>query len=536
MSNGKAKPITEQQNTPGSSWKPRVNPWIIAVAVTLAAFMEILDTTIVNVALPYIAGSLAVSNDQANYALTSYLVANGIVLTISGWVSDTIGRKRYFIICIAMFTVCSFLCGISQSLAQIVIFRAMQGLFGGGLQPNQQSIILDTFEPAKRGAAFAVTAIATIVAPVLGPTLGGYLTINYGWRWIFFVNIPVGIFAVIVNFLVVQDPPWEKAKQKRKRRGIDYIGLGLISLGLGCLQVMLDRGEDDDWFGSKFITIMALLAFIGVFGAIAWLLTAKKPIVNLEVFKDKNFTMGCVLIGAMGMILYSSAVIIPQFSQEVLGYDAYKSGLILSPGGLVVIVLIPIVGQVQKRVPTRYIVMFGFFLMGLALLYSSGLVPNIDYRTLVIMRSLQTAALGFLFVPISTIAYLTLPRKMQPDGAALFSMFRNVLGAVGISISAALVTERTQADQAHLSKFMTPLNNGYNNLIQQSESALRALGRAPDSVHTLAVSHTYSTYMKQAQVLAYGNIFLYTSIIAFLVVPFCFLISNRKAAGGGGGH
>ena len=519
-----------------NGWKPKFNPWIIAVAVTLAAFMEILDTTIVNVALPYIAGALAVSNDQANYALTSYLVANGIVLTVSGYVSDTIGRKRYFLICIGMFTVCSFLCGISQSLAQIVIFRAFQGLFGGGLQPNQQSIILDTFEPAKRGAAFAVTAVATIVAPVLGPTLGGYLTINYGWRWIFFVNIPVGIFAVIVNFFVVQDPPWEKAKQSRRRHGIDYIGLGLISLGLGCLQVMLDRGEDDDWFGSRFIVTMAVLAFVGVFGAIAWLLTAKRPIVNLDVFKDKNFAMGCVLIGTMGMILYSSAVIIPQFSQEVLGYDAYKSGLILSPGGLVVIVLIPIVGQIQKRVQTRYIVMFGFFLMGAALLYSSGLVPDIDYKTLVIMRSAQTAALGFLFVPISSIAYLTLPRKVQSDGAALFSMFRNVLGAVGISMSAALVTERSQADQAHLSKFMTPLHNGYNVYIQRSEAALRSLGTAQANVHTVAVSHTYQTYLRQAQVLAYGNVFLYTSVIAFLVVPFCFLISKKTAAGGGGGH
>ncbi len=531
-SNGKAA----KAGPAGDGWRPAVNPWIIAVAVTLAAFMEILDTTIVNVALPYIAGSLAVSNDQANYALTSYLVANGIVLTVSGYVSDTIGRKRYFLICIGMFTVCSFLCGISQSLAQIVIFRAFQGLFGGGLQPNQQSIILDTFEPAKRGAAFAVTAVATIVAPVLGPTLGGYLTINYGWRWIFFVNIPVGIFAVIVNFFVVQDPPWEKAKQSRRRHGIDYIGLGLISLGLGCLQVMLDRGEDDDWFGSRFIVTMAVLAFVGVFGAIAWLLTAKRPIVNLDVFKDKNFAMGCVLIGTMGMILYSSAVIIPQFSQEVLGYDAYKSGLILSPGGLVVIVLIPIVGQIQKRVQTRYIVMFGFFLMGAALLYSSGLVPDIDYKTLVIMRSAQTAALGFLFVPISSIAYLTLPRKVQSDGAALFSMFRNVLGAVGISMSAALVTERSQADQAHLSKFMTPLHNGYNVYIQRSEAALRSLGTAQANVHTVAVSHTYQTYLRQAQVLAYGNVFLYTSVIAFLVVPFCFLISKKTAAGGGGGH
>ncbi len=520
----------------GQNWKPRFNPWLIAVSVTLAAFMEILDTTIVNVALPYIAGSLAVSSDQANYALTSYLVANGIVLTISGWIADTIGRKRYFLICLAMFTVCSFLCGISQSLAQIVIFRAMQGFFGGGLQPNQQAIILDTFEPAKRGAAFSITAIATIVAPVLGPLLGGYLTVTYDWRWIFFVNIPVGLLAVISNFFLVEDPPWEKEKQKRKGRGIDYIGLGLIALGLGCMQVMLDRGEDDDWFGSPFIVTMGVLAFIGIFGAICWLLTAKKPIVNLDIFKDKNFAMGCTLIAAMGFILYSSAVVIPQFSQQVLGYDAYNSGLILAPGGLVIIALIPIVGVISKKVQTRYIVMFGFALMGVALVYSSGLVPNIDFKTLVLMRSAQTAALGFLFVPISQIVYLTLPRRLQSDGAALFSMFRNVFGAVGISLATALVTERTQANQAHLSKFVTPLYDGYANYIQQSEAALRALGRAPGSLNQQATSHAFTVFRGQAQVLGYSNVFLYTSVIAFIVVPFCLLISKKKAQGGGAGH
>ena len=516
-------------------WKPKYNPWLIAIAVTLAAFMEILDTTIVNVALPYIAGTLAASSDEATYALTAYLVANGIVLTIAGWLSDTIGRKRYFIICLVMFTVFSFLCGISQSLGQLVVFRAFQGFFGGGLQPNQQAIILDTFPPAKRGAAFAVTAIATIVAPVLGPTLGGYLIEHLDWRWIFFVNIPFGAVAVFANFVLVEDPPWEKEKSQKKGRGIDYVGLALISLGLGCMQFALDRGEDDDWFGSRFIVIMSVLAFIGIFGAICWLLTAKKPIIDLDVFRDRNFAMGCVLIAAMGMILYASAVLIPQFSQQELGYTALLSGLILSPGGIVVIILIPIVGRLMKVVPTRYIVMTGFTIMGFALMYSSRLVVSIDYWTLVYMRSFQTAALGFLFVPISTIAYLTLPQRYRSDGAALFSMFRNVGGAVGISVATALVTERRQADQAHLSKFMTPLNQGYNELIQKSEAALRTLGRAAGSVHDEAVSHTYQMYIQQSTVLAYNNVFQYSAALAFLVVPLCFLISKKTAQGGGGG-
>ena len=341
--------------------------------------------------------------------------------------------------------------------------------------------------------------------------------------------------AVVANFFLVEDPPWEKDKQKRKTKGIDFIGLGLITLGLGCLQVMIDRGEDDDWFGSGFIRIMAVLAFIGIFGAISWLLVAKKPIIDLDVFKDRNFAMGCVLIAAMGMILYASAVLIPQFSQQQLGYTALLSGLILSPGGLVVIVLIPIVGQLMKRVPTRYIVMIGFTIMGFALLYSSNLIPNIDYWTLVKMRSAQTAALGFLFVPISTIAYLTLPQTMRSDGSALFSMCGNVGGAIGFAIATALVTERRQADQAHLAGFMTTLNQGYNELIQQSEQGLRTLGRTAAAVHDQAVSHTYQTYLNQAAVLAYNNVFQYSAVVAFAVVPLCFLISGKTAKGGGGG-
>ena len=278
-------------------WKPAYNPWLIAVAVTLAAFMEVLDTTIVNVALPHIAGSLSSSSDEATWALTSYLVANGIVLTISGWLSDLLGRKRYFIICIAMFTVCSFLCGTANSLGQLIVYRLAQGFFGGGLQPNQQSIILDTFPPARRGAAFGVAAIATVVAPVLGPTLGGYITDQASWRWIFFLNIPVGMLAVFLVSILVEDPPWERNKRSR---GVDYIGLSLITLGLGALQIMMDRGEDEGWFQSGFIWLMALIAFLGILGAIGWLLVAKKPIVDLNVFKDRNFAAGCVLIGRDG--------------------------------------------------------------------------------------------------------------------------------------------------------------------------------------------------------------------------------------------
>ena len=515
---------------PAAQWKPRFNPWLIAVSVTLAAFMEILDTTIVNVALPHIAGTMSASNDEATWTLTSYLVANGIVLTISGWLADLLGRKRYFLICLGMFTVCSFLCGIADSLGQLIIFRLLQGFFGGGLQPNQQSIILDSFPPAKRGAAFGVAAIATVVAPILGPTLGGFITDNASWRWIFFINVPVGIFAVFLNSILVEDPPWEKNK---RARGMDFIGLSLITIGLGSLQVMMDRGEDDDWFGSPFIVATALVAFLGILGAVLWLLVARRPIVHLEVFKDKNFTGGCLMIGAMGAILYGSAVIIPQLAQEILGYTATWSGLILSPGGVVVIMLIPIVGRLMTVLQTRLIVAIGFFVMGCALVYSSGLAPDIDFKTLVMMRSFQSGALAFLFVPISTLTYLTLPLELRGDGAALFSMFRNVFGSIGVSMSTALVVQRSQARQSYLSQWFSPFHQPYNALLARYEQTLVATGHAAGA-HAIAVGQVYRQFITQVAILAYSDVFFLLGLVAFAVVPFCFLLTGKTGGGAPG--
>jgi len=435
-------------------------------------------------------------------------------------------------ICIAMFTVCSFLCGTSTSLTELIVFRLAQGFFGGGLQPNQQSIILDTFPPAKRSSAFAVAAIATVVAPVLGPTLGGYITDQATWRWIFFLNVPVGIIAVLAVSVLVEDPPWEKNKRSR---GVDYIGLSLITLGLGSLQVMMDRGEDDAWFGSNFIVFMALLAFLGILGAIGWLLVAKKPIVNLEVFKDRNFAAGCIMIGAMGAILYASAVIIPQFAQQNLGYTATWAGLVLTPGGVVVIVLIPLVGGLTRVLQMRYVIALGFSIMGSALLFSSRLAPNIDFNTLVMMRTLQTAGLAFLFVPISTVAYLTLPRELSGDATALFSMFRNVFGSIGISLSTAQITQRSQVHQNYLSQWASPFHQPYQELIASYEHTLRTMGRAAGAVHDIAVGRVYLMFRSQATVLAYSDVFFYCAIVAFLMVPFCFLVSAKTGDGRPGG-
>jgi DHA2 family multidrug resistance protein len=514
------------------TWTPKGNPWLIAVVVTFAAFMEVLDTTIVNVSLPHIAGNLSTSYDDASWALTAYLAANGIVLTISGWLGRVLGRKRYFMICIGMFTVFSFLCGVSQNLPELIFFRAMQGLFGGGLQPNQQSIILDTFPPAKRSGAFAITAIATVVAPVLGPTLGGYITDNASWRWVFFINVPVGIFALLCVGALVEDPPWAK----QRKTPIDAIGLSLITIGLGCLEVMMDRGEDDDWFGSPFIRLMGILALVGIVCAVAWLLTARRPAVDLRVFKDRNFAIGSLLIGVVGVVLYASAVLIPQFSQQVIGYTATLAGLVLSPGGLGIIFIIPFINILMKKVQARYVIAMGFFIMGCSLVYSAHLVLQIDFRHLVLYRLTQTAALGFLFVPISTIAYQTLPREMNGDASALFSMVRNVLGSLGISASTSLVTQRTQVREAHMVHWMTPFHQPYNAYLDTARRAALAISQSPQAAAATARNLLHRQFIQQASVMAYNDCFLLFSLIAFAVIPFCFLLKPIVAKGKGGGH
>ena len=514
-----------------SDWQPSSNRWLIAVTVTLAAFMEVLDTTIVNVSLPHIAGTLSASYDEATWALTSYLVANSIVLPISAFFGRLIGRKRYFVICIAAFTVCSFLCGIATNLTQLVIFRVLQGFFGGGLQPNQQSIILDTFPPAQRGRAFALTAVATVVAPILGPTLGGWITDNYSWRWVFFINVPIGVLTTFAVISLVEDPPWAKAKS---RVSIDYIGISLIAITFACFQIMLDRGEDDDWFSSNAIRTFAILAAVGVATAIAWLLYTRKPVVDLRVFKDRNFALGSIAIACFAVLLYGSAVILPQLAQQHLGYTALLAGLVMSPGALAVIFLIPVLSLVMPHVQTRFIVTAGFIVLGSSMLYSRQIAPNIDFTHLVWIRIGQSLGIGFLFVPLSVLTYQTVSRQLQGDATALFTMFRNVAGSVGISVSTAMITSRTQVHMAYLSYHMTNTNPNFRSIITQFSNAIQHLGSTAAAAAQSALGQTYQTLIAQAGLLAYKDVFLYCALLAFGFVPFTFFFSPVKKAGGPG--
>ena len=511
------------------AWRPRGNPWLIAWVVTLAPFMEILDSTIVNVSLPHIAGSLSASFDDATWTLTSYLVANGIVLAIAGWLGRVLGRKRYFLICIAMFTVFSFLCGVATSLSQLVFFRLMQGLFGGGLQPNQQSIVLDTFEPSQRGRAFSVVAIAIIFAPIIGPTLGGWITDSYSWRWVFLINVPFGVIAFFSVAQLVEDPPWVRTDRARVA-DIDYVGLGLIALGIGCLQVMLDRGEDWDWFHSAAIRWFALLAAVGLIGATAWLLLTDRPIVNLRALGDRNFAVGSLCVCAIGAVLYSSNLLIPALAQEWLGYTALLAGLLLSPGSALMIVLIPVVGKFAlPRFQTRHILAFGFFVLGLAALFAQRLTPDLDFRTMALFRAFQTMGLAFLFVPNSTLAYSTLPRSLNADATALYAMFRNIAGSIGISAATALVAQRLQVHRAYLAGHLSPYDPAFNDTLAGYVAQLRAMGHSLAEAQHAAMGLLNQTLNLQAAILAYSDAFAIIAVGAFAAVPLTFLFSPSRA-------
>jgi MFS transporter, DHA2 family, multidrug resistance protein len=526
--------VTQERSDQDRNWRPAANPWAIAVVVTLAAFMEVLDTTIVNVALPHIAGSLSVSYDEATWGLTAYLVANSIVLPISAFFARWLGRKRYFLICILAFTACSFLCGIAQNIFQLILFRCAQGFFGGGLQPNQQSIILDTFPPEQRGRAFSLTALATVVAPVLGPTLGGWITDSFSWRWVFYINVPVGLLTAFAVMTLVEDPPWVK---KESKLSVDYVGIALITVAFASLQIMLDRGEDDDWFSSGFIRTFAILAAVGAAGAVVWLLNVSKPVVDLRVLKDRNFALGCLAIGCFAVVLYGSAVLVPQLAQQHLGYTATLAGLVLSPGALTIIMLIPLVSFLMTRVQTRYLLGVGFALMGIGLLYSRTVAPDIDFWHLVLLRAAQAAPLAFLFVPASVLAYQTVPQRYQGDAAALFTMFRNVAGSVGISLSTALIVSRSQLHMAYLAQHLNAGSANYQSALTQFTDAAHNFSLAVGNATQSATGQLYRALIAQASLLAYMDVFLYCAILAFAFVPFAFFFSPVKKAGGApGGH
>ena len=396
-------------------WRPAFNPWLIALTVTLATFMEVLDTSIANVALPHIAGALSAGQDESTWVLTSYLVANAIILPMSGFFSSLMGRKRFYMSCVALFTISSLACGLAPSLSWLIVFRILQGLGGGGLQPSEQAILADTFSPKQRGMAFAIYGMAVVTAPALGPTLGGWITDNFDWRWIFFINIPVGAISILLTSRLVQDPPHARPRKRNFR--IDYVGFGLIALGLGALQLVLEKGEREDWFGSSFIVWFTIIAAVSIVAAVIWELRSKHPIVDLRLLKERNFAVANVLMFALGFVLLGSTVLLPLFMQTMMGYTATEAGMALSPGGLLIMVCMPLVGLMLSRgVQPRYMIMFGLLVSASGLLVMSGFNLEISFRHAVWARMVQAAGLAFLFVPINTVAYAYLPPGKNNSG------------------------------------------------------------------------------------------------------------------------
>src|SRR6202050_2744381 len=412
------------------AWRPEVNPWIIALAVTLATFMEVLDTSIANVALPHIAGSLSAGQDESTWVLTSYLVSNAIVLPLSGWLSSILGRKNFYMSCVALFTVSSFLCGLAPNLTVLIICRVLQGIGGGGLQPSEQAILADTFPQAKRGMAFAVYGIAVVTAPAIGPTLGGWITDNFTWRWIFFINIPVGILSLLLTSRLIQDPPYFK-RRKLKETHIDYTGLGFVALGLGTLQVVLDKGQRDDWFDSHFIIWLTVISAASLIFVIFWEWHQKDPIIDLHLFRERSFATANFLMFMLGFALLGSTLLLPLFMQTLLGYTAERAGLALMPGGFTIMIAMPIVGFLLSRYSPRYLMLFGLAMLSFSLFHMTSFDLSVDFRTVMFARVYQALGLAFLFVPINTAAYSGLPRDKNNAASGLMNLARNIGGEGG---------------------------------------------------------------------------------------------------------
>jgi DHA2 family multidrug resistance protein len=493
-----------------------VNPWLIAASVMLATFMEVLDTAIASVALPYIAGSLSATTDEATWVLTSYLVANAIVLPASNWFSLRFGRKRFLMTCVAIFTVASFACGASWSLPVMLFARVVQGAGGGALQPLSQSILLESFPPAKRGQAMAVFAFGVVVAPVLGPTLGGWLTDTYSWRYAFYINIPIGLLALYMINRFIHDPPYIK---NAKASAFDNIGFGLLVVWVGALQIVLDKGQEVDWFGALWLR-WAVLAMVIAFVAFCYRCwRCKYAIVDLRVLKDRNFLLGSILIFMFGIGIYSTVAVLPLFYQELLGYTAFTAGLVVAPRGLGAICGMPVIGYLSNKVDPRYLLTFGFLTFGLTTLYFGSITLDVSPTTLFLPILITGFGLSFVFVPITTAAYGTLRNEQIGNASGLFNLMRNVGGSIGISIATTMLTRRAAVHQTEILN-SSPMNGlQLQNALSGSQQSLTGHFGGPNAA-AAAQPSVYSGLLRHASAWAFVDVFRWLSLLCF----FCVLI------------
>ncbi|MEP7074963.1 MAG: DHA2 family efflux MFS transporter permease subunit [Acidobacteriota bacterium] len=520
--------------------RPEINPILIIVILTIATFMEVLDTSIANVALPHIAGSLSAGQDESSWVLTSYLVANAIILPISGWLATFFGRKRFYMACVVIFVASSFMCGVSTNLGMLIFFRILQGLGGGGLAPSEQSIIADTVPPEKRGLAFAIYGLGVVFAPAIGPTVGGWITDNYSWHWIFFINVPVGLLSVILTWYFVNEPKSTAGDRERlKKEGftVDWVGIGLIALGIGSLELVLDEGNREDWFESSFIIRFLIIAIIALVAGVIWEFYQRHPAVDVRMLLDRNFASSFILLFAVGFILFGSTFLLPLMAQTLMGYDAVTAGEVISPGGFVVMLMMPLVGGVLlQKVQVRWLILIGLIISAAALWHMTGLSLDAGYSDLAWARIYQAAGLAFLFVPINTAAYTGIPPGKTNNVSALMNLSRNLGGSFGIAILSTILARRTQFHINSLGYYTSDYNSNVSQWLAKTTQYLQSQGSNAFDAAAQAKGVLWAQVIKQSTMLAFLDAYRVLMILIICAIPLIFLLKKNKPGGGPGGH
>ncbi len=513
---------------PSSSPQPEVNPWIVAVAVMFATFMEVLDTTVVNVSLPHIAGSLSASVDEAAWALTSYLVANAVILPMTGWIANYFGRKRTLMAAVVGFTAASFLCGLAPNLSMLIFFRIVQGATGGALQPLSQAVMLEAFPPADRGKAMAFWGLGIVVAPMLGPVLGGWLTDNWSWRWVFYINLPVGLASIVMTRLFIFDPPYIR----RSRAGIDYWGIGMLAVAVGALQVVLDKGQEEDWFASNWITVLTVVAVAGIAIFIVYEMRAHNPVVNLRVFKERTYSAGVFLMTVLGFVLYGSLLLLPVFLQTLLGYPALEAGMAMAPRGLGSFLMMPVVGTVLGRFDPRKVLAVGLALAAWTLYSLSTLNLDTGYWDIFWPQFIQGAALAMLFVPLTTATMHLIPKEQMGNATSMFNLMRNLGGSFGIATATTFLYRRQQFHTHVLSAHVTPYNPAAQAYLKELQSNMMAHGTDPSTAMQRAYGAIWGLVQRQASMQAFVDTFRFMAVVFLLVLPLLFIMKRPKHHGG----
>ena len=508
--------------------QPQVNPWIVAIAVMFATFMEVLDTTVVNVSLPHIASSLSATTDEATWALTSYLVANAVILPMTGWLASTFGRKRLLMWSVTGFTLSSFLCGAAPNLASLVLFRIIQGTTGGALQPLSQAVLLESFPPEDRGRAMGFWGVGIVVAPILGPVLGGWLTETYSWRWVFYINLPVGIISLIMTRLYVFDPPY----LRRASSKVDYWGIGMLAVGIGTLQYVLDTGQREDWFESGLITVLAIVSAIALVALIVHELRTADPIVDLHVFKERTYAVGVFLMTVLGFVLYGSLVLLPLMLQTLLGYPSLQAGLAMAPRGVGSLLTMPLVGTLIGRFDPRKLLASGLVVGGVTLLWLGDLNLQAGYWDIFWPQFLQGAGMALLFVPLTTVSMANIPPERMGYATSLFNLMRNLGGSIGIAITGTMLARNRQTAGALLGEHITPYDPTTQAMLQQMVAGFMASGADAVTAMQRAYAAMYALVQRQAAMVSFVGIFRLLGFMFLLMIPLVLLMRRPKGRAG----